>query len=147
MNIVLDVVIGDKVIMKDQHPGWKFLTPFDQELREVVNNQGTTITVQQGLFQLSRNVPWFKQIGLLAKDQGDCQEAVDKVPEINTAVPSPQQDVKHVEPGHAVPAPGVASPRMSTNRSDMDTNTSLRQQPGGRSQKYGLRPNPIPSQD
>ena len=45
--IASDIVVGDRVVVKDRHPGWKFRTPFEREIWTVVAAKVTMITVKR----------------------------------------------------------------------------------------------------
>ena len=51
--------VGDDVVIRDKHPGWKLCPPFEREWRKVISIKGTMITAQRGQSQLIRNVTWF----------------------------------------------------------------------------------------
>ena len=54
-----NIVVGDRVIMKDRHPWWKFRTPFEREVWTVVEIKGTMITVKRNHTTVTRNISWF----------------------------------------------------------------------------------------
>ena len=51
-----NIVIRDRVIMKDRHPGWIFRTPFKREIWTVVDVKGTMITVKRDHTTVTRNI-------------------------------------------------------------------------------------------
>ncbi|KAJ1082147.1 hypothetical protein NDU88_002317 [Pleurodeles waltl] len=54
--------IGDRLIIKDRKPGWKFRTPYEPGVWVVSRVAGTMIMVKKANQTVSRNVSWFWKV-------------------------------------------------------------------------------------
>ena len=55
-----NIVKGDRVIIKVNHRGWKFRTPFVHEVLEVMNVNGSLVTARRKQITVTRNISRFK---------------------------------------------------------------------------------------
>ena len=56
-----NLVVGDRVVVRDRHPGWKFRTRFEREPWMVTRVKGTMITATRQHQVVTRNISWFKR--------------------------------------------------------------------------------------
>ncbi|KAJ1119180.1 hypothetical protein NDU88_007366 [Pleurodeles waltl] len=83
---------GNRVIIWDRRPGWKFRTPFEQEVWTIISVTGTMITAQKWAEQVSRNILWFRKV---------------PVPECPTDDPEPSDNAWDFAPRVREPSVGL----------------------------------------
>ena len=135
-----NLVVGDRVLVKDRHPGWKFRTRFEPEIWKVVGIKGTMVTAQCNRQEITRNVSWFKRTGGEApRGDGEVpeEEEAPAVVSNETCLPIPER----TEEGGSreVPAKDGAPAHVSA---EGPPEVGAR----GPNHRYGLRPHPRPSQ-
>ncbi|KAJ1158227.1 hypothetical protein NDU88_010921 [Pleurodeles waltl] len=59
-----DVRVGDRVVVRDRCPGWKFSTHHEPGVGTVINVSGTMLTAEKGGEKVTRNVLWFRNATL-----------------------------------------------------------------------------------
>ncbi|KAJ1187829.1 hypothetical protein NDU88_004599 [Pleurodeles waltl] len=59
-----DVRIGDRVVVKDRRPGWKFRTPYEPGVWIVTRVAGTMVTAVKRGEKVTWNVFWFSRLRL-----------------------------------------------------------------------------------
>ncbi|KAJ1085058.1 hypothetical protein NDU88_005191 [Pleurodeles waltl] len=67
-----DLCVGDRVLKKDRHPGWKFRTPYEPKMWYVAKVDGTMVIVQRAGLTVVCTVLWFKMVVLVDNIQGEC---------------------------------------------------------------------------
>ncbi|KAJ1172348.1 hypothetical protein NDU88_004195 [Pleurodeles waltl] len=134
-----DIQIGDFVILKDKHPGWKLWTPYEPEVRKVGWVNGTLITVRLNERSVTYNISWFKRVVPneesaaegLSHDEEEIKETWGHPTESSTEVPLPRQE------GDASQTQRPARPQEPDARCQGEATS--------RSKKYDLHPIPTPS--
>ncbi|KAJ1155877.1 hypothetical protein NDU88_008602 [Pleurodeles waltl] len=121
--------VGDVVVVKDRHPGWKFRTPYEPSRWSVVDVQGTMMTAQRGDQRVTRNVSWFKRLEGHDEDTPADAEEVDDVADHRM---EPHEALRNDQNSSLSPEPVPDARRL------VDL--------GGKCERYHLRPNPYPSQ-
>ncbi|KAJ1153336.1 hypothetical protein NDU88_006097 [Pleurodeles waltl] len=127
--------VGDRAIIKDRRPGWKFCTPYDPAVWVVSRVAGTMVTAQRANKIVSQNISWFRKVTF--------EDPLTAEADLTCPHPEPEQDnlePQDVRRGGPTDEPGVSrSPENAPPKTQDD---------GPRSQvrKYNLRPNPMPSQ-
>ncbi|KAJ1213356.1 hypothetical protein NDU88_000994 [Pleurodeles waltl] len=58
----LNLLMGETIILKDCHPGWKFRTPFEPDVWRVQKVEGTMLTAVRGGRRVTRNILWFRKV-------------------------------------------------------------------------------------
>ena len=139
-----DVQVGDSVVMKDRHPGGKFCTPYEREVWDVVNIQGTMVTVQRGQSTVSRNILWFKRVPpKLHAPVCDNQSKEDtSAPSAKLFNPNRASLPSSPEPPSTRSSP--LPPTIQEIPNSQSTAAGTCQDTVGHSQRYGLRPNFVP---
>ena len=144
---VPSLVVGEQVVVKDRHPGWKFRTRFEQEPWTVTRVKGTMVTATRHNQSVTRNVSWFKKSPRIVNNDLGCespeeeQSATESIQAKDRALSS-----ENVTPGlkDCLGTPGgESSPGVSggpRNRGDGEGAGRTR------SQRYDLRPQPLPNQ-
>ena len=141
-----NLVLGDHVIMKDRHPGWKFRTPFEREVWTVVAIKGTMVTVQRYNTRVTRNGSWFKWAYSRPSSTRETEAADNDM--IVTRPDECDDDGKDCESSSTPAAPtSVRADTQSTVlRESKNTDNIHGSERNCRSQRYNLRPHPVPSQ-
>ncbi|KAJ1143267.1 hypothetical protein NDU88_009578 [Pleurodeles waltl] len=65
-----DLKVGESVILKDRHAGWKFRTPFEPDIWIVQKIAGTIVAARKVGRQVTRNVSWFWRVEPRDGDSG-----------------------------------------------------------------------------
>ena len=139
-----DIVVGDKVIMKDRHLEWKFRTPFEREVWTVAEIKGTMIMVKRNPHTVTQNMSWFKRVhsNPLRTEDASISESELPLPVTSENSPmdaGPRVDMANTRDQSAIPQE-VAGPEVRPAETTSQAETRIR------SQRYSLRPNPAPSQ-
>ena len=138
-----DIQEGDRVLLKDWHPGSKFRLPFETRPWKVTRKQGTMVTACQGDETITRNIPFFKKYHHQDHENEDYPEewledrnleptpgsqlpgAAATLPEAGTEL----HNETRASPRNPLPPEGSAPPLISR----------------GSQSQYQLRENPRPS--
>ncbi|KAJ1136698.1 hypothetical protein NDU88_003113 [Pleurodeles waltl] len=107
-----DLMVKNKVIMRDRHPGWKFRTPLENEVCDIVN-------VQQDQSYAASYVSWCKCVGAPEEGQEGRPREIDDMLERDTLISSPQQGSQ----GCAEAVTRVVSTKSAAGPMSEDTNT------------------------
>lgn len=139
------IKVGDRVVIRDRHPGWKFQTPYEPEVWTVEAVKGTMVTVKRGSAAITRNVSHFKRTHQRETDPEDVRSPDVELDE--GPIGSPRSEPCHSGDRLRIDQPGSS---REDSRHDLGRETGspsgVTDEPPPRSQKYGLRPNPGPSQ-
>ncbi|KAJ1111147.1 hypothetical protein NDU88_008484 [Pleurodeles waltl] len=60
-EVTQDLLICDRVIIKDRKPRWKFHTLYELGVWSVAGVAGIMVTVQKGGEKVTRNISWFRK--------------------------------------------------------------------------------------
>ncbi|KAJ1214306.1 hypothetical protein NDU88_001925 [Pleurodeles waltl] len=130
-----DLRVGDRVIIKDRRPGWKFCMPYEPGVWTVTGVSGTMVTAEKGRNRVSQNISWFREATFA--DFYEEPDGDDYIPNWSSAG-VPGRDCETGSPQAAE----QNSFRVPASDVPMASDVEGRSQSG----KYNLRPNLPPHQ-
>ena len=142
-----NLVAGDRVVVRDRHPGWKFRTRFEQEPWTITQVKGTMITATRRHQSVTRNVSWFKR----AQREVTQDPGLESWREGQESAESPREG-EGSSLTESLPTRRLDSSRVPKDGRGMEVSDEprgLQEEEGAgrtRSQRYNLRPQPLPSQ-
>ena len=140
---VSEIKEGDRVLLKDRHPGSKFRLPFEIRPWTVINRKGLMVTGRQGEETITRNVSHFKQFRESTPTNNERDSSSENWPDM---IHSPSGDSNgsrtgDLEQSQINGSRGEGVPTTSPKSPPTTTPTTSR----GNQSRYHLRENPGPS--
>ncbi|KAJ1136263.1 hypothetical protein NDU88_002680 [Pleurodeles waltl] len=150
--------VGDRVLVRNRHPGGKFRLPFEMTPWTVVRIRGTMVTAKKGQESVTRNIHFFKQYRSdttpTASDASPPHNDSDGMESGDDCVGTPELEITTLRGDcleNNVGSQGVTSdgcddgcqPEIPGLDGTAETVVSVALRAGAR--RYHLRPRPLPS--